>query len=397
MTEIRPLVWLLLGERLGDNAQIRTLGSMLGLASETKYLRYNGLYQVPNTLKGASLVSVQRETRHDLTPPWPDLVILCGRKSVATARWIKKQSKGRTKLIAIGRPRVGLDIFDLVVTTPQYRVPNEPNVVELLIPLSGVSEEDLRDARRLWKSSVADLPEPRIALLVGGDTTTGCLDEVAADRLGRLASRYAKSRGGSLMITTSPRTKFKAAEALINAITVPSKIHRWAPGLSTPNPYLGFIGMADEVIVTCDSASMIADAAVAKKPILLFDVPMQPRNLAIRIQHSLYLYVEDMLGCGAPLTLCARLLRYLAYTGYLTPPRNMARLYRNVVAAGHASWLVDACVDGNFVRPFRFEGMTRGVDEAVARIRDLVLPGGDAADAEDRLADRDHARGSGVA
>ena len=397
MTETRPLVWLLLGERLGDNAQIRKLGSILDLATETKYLRYNGLYQVPNTLKGASLLSVQRQSRRELTPPWPDLVILCGRKSVATARWIKKQSKGRTKLIAIGRPRVDLDIFDLVVTTPQYRVPKEPNVVELLIPLSGVSEEDLQDGRRLWKNSVAELPEPRIALLVGGDTTTGCLDEVAADRLGRLASRYAKSRGGSLMITTGPRTRFRAAEALINAITVPSRIHRWMPGRSTPNPYLGFIGMADEVIVTCDSASMIADAAVAKKPILLFDVPMQPQNMVIRIQHKLYLYVEDMIGRGAPLTPYARLLRYLAYTGYLTPPRNMARLYRNVVAAGHASWLVDACVDGNFVRPFRAEGMSRGVDEALARMRELVLPGGDAADADDRLADRDHARSSGVA
>jgi hypothetical protein len=93
----------------------------------------------------------------------------------------------------------------------------------------------------------------------------------------------------------------------------------------------------------------------------------------------------------------ARSLRYLAYNGFLTPPRNMARLYRNVVAAGHASWLVDACVDGTFVRPFRFEGMSRGVDEAVERIRALVLPGGLVADGDEDLANRDHARGGGIA
>src|SRR5690606_16404986 len=102
----RALVWLLLGDRLGDNAQLRKLGAMLALPTESKCLRYNRLYHLPNVVKGATLLSVRREARRALKPPWPDIVISCGRKSVAAARWIKKRSGGRTKLVAIGRPRM---------------------------------------------------------------------------------------------------------------------------------------------------------------------------------------------------------------------------------------------------------------------------------------------------
>lgn len=386
LSERGPLVWLLLGDRIGDNAQIRSLAGRLGYRTEEKYLRYSSLYQIPNILKGRTLLSVKRDARSYLVPPWPDLVILCGRKSVAAARWIRRKSGGKTKLVVIGRPRTALATFDLVLTTPQYRLPVEDNVVELAVPLSGAAPEDIEAARDMWAQAVADLPRPRIALLVGGDTTTCEFDGVAADRLGRVASSYAKSLGGSLLVTTSPRTSQKAADSLIRSVTAPAMIHRWAPGLSTPNPYLGFIGMADEVIVTCDSASMMADAVSAKKPVLLFDVPMKPRNIVIQLQHQLYQNLEERLSRGVPMTIAGRFLRRLANHGYLTPPRNMQRLYRNVIAAGHASWLVDACVDGNRVRPHQSISILSGVERAVERIREMMEPGSSGRD-DERLAD----------
>jgi hypothetical protein len=41
--------------------------------------------------------------------------------------------------------------------------------------------------------------------------------------------------------------------------------------------------------------------------------------------------------------------------------------------------------------------MSSGVDEAIARIRAMIAPGGEAAETVKRLADRDHTRGGGVA
>ena len=62
-------------------------------------------------------------SRRWLEPPWPDLVIGIGRRTVAVARWIRKQSGGRTQLVRLGHPRAPNRLFDLVITTRQYPVP----------------------------------------------------------------------------------------------------------------------------------------------------------------------------------------------------------------------------------------------------------------------------------
>ena len=365
-------LWLLLGERLGDNAQIRALAGHIGIPYEEKYLRFNWFYHVPNFIKGPSLLTLSREGSSPLSKPWPDVVIMCGRKSVPVALWIKKKSGGRTKIIALGRPRAPIALFDLVVTTPQYRLPRSENVIELLAPLSGIEKEDLSHGRRMMESELGDLPRPLIAVLAGGDTSTSQFDPVAADRLGRLASTYARSRGGSLLVSTSPRTNPRAASALIDAITVTSKIHRWTPDKAQPNPYIGFLALADEVIVTCDSASMMSDACTAQKPVLLFDVPMKARNAVIAIQHKLYRMIEDSEARGEEPSAVGRFFRRLAYYGILTPPRNMSRLYGQVVANNKAVWLVDACVNIDSYVPPDPTGMFDGVDNVVRKIKNIV-------------------------
>ena len=117
-----PLVWVLQGSRRGDNAQARELAARLPALTEAKHLKYNWLYGLPNFLLGAGLASVEQGAEC-LTPPWPDLVNAIGRRSVPVARWIKKKSGGCTRLVHMGRPRAPLDIFDLVITTPQYGLP----------------------------------------------------------------------------------------------------------------------------------------------------------------------------------------------------------------------------------------------------------------------------------
>ena len=58
-----------------------------------------------------------------LQPPWPDLVVGIGRRTVPVARWIQQRSGGRTDLVRLGHPRADNDLFDLVITTRQYPVP----------------------------------------------------------------------------------------------------------------------------------------------------------------------------------------------------------------------------------------------------------------------------------
>ena len=64
-----------------------------------------------------------------LTGPWPDLVLLAHQSNENVARWIRRQSGGRTRLVLLGRPWAPAEAFDLVVTTPQYDLPEAANVL----------------------------------------------------------------------------------------------------------------------------------------------------------------------------------------------------------------------------------------------------------------------------
>src|SRR5262245_310602 len=92
-------VWVLLGDGAGDNAQLLRLAEALGWPFEAKRIRYNRLNQCPNLLLGASKLTVDARRSDPLAPPWPDLVIGASRRAAPLARWIKKQSGERSRLV----------------------------------------------------------------------------------------------------------------------------------------------------------------------------------------------------------------------------------------------------------------------------------------------------------
>jgi hypothetical protein len=270
-----PRVWALLGEHEGDNAQVGALADALGWSTEIKRLRFTPRYRWWNLVLGASLLSLDRPRSSPLEPPWPDLVIASGRRSAPVARWIQRRSGRRTRLVHIGRPWAPLRWFDLVVTTPQYGLPQRPNVLHNTLPLTRADAARLAEARGRWAPRLATLTRPLVALLVGGDSPPYVLDPPTAARLGRHARECARALGGTLVVTCGPRTRRDAADALLAAVPDAGYLHRWQPG-DPENPYLAYLALADRFIVTGDSASMLAEACATGKPVSIFPLPEQP-------------------------------------------------------------------------------------------------------------------------
>jgi uncharacterized protein len=185
-------IWVLLGQRTGDNAQALAVGhavaEAVGGEVVAKPLAYNSHYRTPNLLLGATLRSLAPEARDRLRAPWPDLVVGVGRRSVPVARWIRAQSGGSAKLVQVGRPRAPLAWFDLVVTTPQYRLPEAANVLHLLLPPLPLPALDPGELAR-WRDAFAGLPRPWIGVLVGGARAPYRFDAEAARDLGRSGRR----------------------------------------------------------------------------------------------------------------------------------------------------------------------------------------------------------------
>ncbi len=273
-----PCIWILTSHHTGDNTQLRALAEALGLPVQVKEFVFRPLEWLPRILLGATLLGVDRAKSSSLGPPYPDLIIAAGRRSEAVAFWIRRHLNPALRLVYVGMPWARLDLFDLVITTPQYRLPVLPNVLHNALPLHDVRPDRLAAAASSWQPAFAGLPKPWVAVLVGGRSGPYVFGPDAARRLARMASARARKLGGSLLVTTSARTSPASVQALFAELDAPFHGHRWGAG-ETANPFHAYLALADEIIVTADSISMIAEACATGKPTYLFDIEEGPRAM----------------------------------------------------------------------------------------------------------------------
>lgn len=272
-----PLVWLLMGNRAGDNSQVLGLGEALGWPLEQRHFVHTSYEKAVNLPFGAHLLGIVQAESSRLEAPWPDLVLSAGRKNEPIARYIRKQAaKERgpgadpVRLVHIGRPWAKPSTWDLVITTPQYRLPQDPNILHNDTPLHRVNRARLDEAAETWRERVAHLPKPLIAVLAGGNSGPYPFDRASGERLAEQADALAKELGGSMLVTTSARTLDETTEALFSGITAPSILYKWKKD-DPDNPFFAFLGLADHTIVTADSVSMMTEACATGRPVYLYD------------------------------------------------------------------------------------------------------------------------------
>ena len=266
MTGQSPRIWVLLGERRGDNNQLLGLAEALGVPFETRTITYGWWWWVMLNLFPRQPFLLTGKARRALNPPWPDLVIGIGRRSVAVSRWIKQQSGGRTKIVRLGNPRVDSGLFDLVITTPQYPVPRKGNVLALPFAISRNSNPPKPTADEAhW---LASLPRPHLLVCLGGPTRYWKLVEADVARASQAISRKAREAGGSVIIATSQRTP----ASTVNVIERSSAGRAIVADGRVRFPVL--LADADEYYVTADSVSMISETLLTGRPVGLILVEL---------------------------------------------------------------------------------------------------------------------------
>jgi len=236
--------------------------------------------------------------------PPPRLVVSCGRRAGAAARWIAgalhARDGMRPRLLHIQDPRVGHAAFDLIAI-PSHdravaRLRRRSNVLVTVGAPHGLTRDRLTAEAAGWWDRVVPLPRPWITVLVGGDSGRRRLDGAVAATLARQASALAARAGGSLLVTTSRRTRPDALAALRTGLRdSPHILHAWTPE-GAGNPYLGFLGLADAVVVTGDSMSMLSEATTSGGPVYVFSPPGWARTPHARFHAAL-----ETAGAARPL------------------------------------------------------------------------------------------------
>ena len=263
-----PRIWVLLGSRRGDNNQLLALAEALGLPFETRTLDYRWSSRLLMRLFPRSTLHLTAASRSWLTPPWPDLVIGIGRRSVSVAHWIRAQSGGKARIVRLGHPRSPNSDFDLVITTPQYPVPDGDNVVWLPLAMNRFAVPPSPSAAE--QSLLDSLPRPHLLLSLGGRAPMWRLDVPGLKAAVEILLARARREKGTLITVPSPRTP-KSAVALVGELIAGS------PNAILAGPELRYaiaLADADMHFVTADSVSMISEAIATGRPVGL--VPVSP-------------------------------------------------------------------------------------------------------------------------
>ena len=254
------LIWILAGNRRGDNNQMLALAEALGLPFEIKILAYNPLHHLPPLRRG--LLHVERRARASIKPPWPDLVIAIGANSPPVARYIRRRSGGRTRLVQIGDPRSAIHDLDLLITTPQFIRPVAANILALPFPIGDPARSVTvsRDEEQ-W---IRSYPTPRRLIAVGGSTRKWKLDDKALGQAISLLQARSSADGGSVIAVTSPRTS-RGTRRLLD--------DRLGEAVVGDFPRFGaLLARSDEIYVTADSVSMLSEAILTGKPVGMIEI-----------------------------------------------------------------------------------------------------------------------------
>ena len=262
-----PVVWVLHDGKPGMASQALGLAEATGFPFIERRLKVSFPWAwLPPQLWMAPLRAA-RVNGLQFAPPWPDLVIGCGRLSAMPALAIRRASGGRAFAAQVQDPRVGRDEFDLLLVPEHDRLRGR-NVTVTQGAVHRVTPARLLEARRRFPG-LAELPRPILGLFIGGANRSY---RFGLDRVADIADAIAgmlRSNGGSALVTPSRRTG-AAGIALLRQRLAGLSAEIWDG--SGDNPYYAYLAYADSLLVTADSVSMVSEAAATGKPVHVIEL-----------------------------------------------------------------------------------------------------------------------------
>ncbi|MGH6871572.1 MAG: mitochondrial fission ELM1 family protein [Rhizomicrobium sp.] len=202
-----------------------------------------------------------------LAPPWPGIVIGCGRQSIPIVRAIKEASGGRTLLVQTQNPRIAASHFDLVIP-PEHDGLTGANVFPIVGSPNRITPAKLSGARAAFANLLMPVKAPRLTVLIGGPNKAYQFGEGEAAAIGE--ALRALSRDFGLIVLPSRRTGTENVARLVSALENTGAFLWNGDG---ENPYLGALGWSDAFLVTADSVNMACEAAATGKPVHIYQLP----------------------------------------------------------------------------------------------------------------------------
>ena len=211
-----------------------------------------------------------------------DLVISCGRKSVIPSAIIKKKNTN-IFTIHIQDPKVNYKNFDVIIA-PEHDELKGENVISSKGSIHYITQSEIEKAKNYLVNKFHN--ENVVSLILGGPSKYYSFSNEDLTQVFRKIKSNFISQGYKALVIPSMRTPKRiidlAMKEFVKVGFVVNTVDKQA--------YLSALALATNIVVTCDSTSMISEAAASGKPI--FVAHMKPKKNNYRFKKFFQLFKE---------------------------------------------------------------------------------------------------------
>ena len=279
---LKPKTLLLTEGYHGMISQVEGLAKALNADFQHRIVKLKWLWNyIPPKLSPVSRLILKNEQYITENEKF-DLVISCGRKSVIPSIFIKKKNK-KIFTIHIQDPKVRFNNFDLIVA-PEHDELKGENVITSKGAIHYITRLEIEKARSYLLDKVKN--EKIVSLILGGPNKYYNFSNEELTNIFREIKSSFISQGYKAIIIPSMRTPKRIIDLAINEFLTDG----FVVNSVDKQAYLSSLAIANSIVVTCDSTSMISEAATSGKPI--FVAHMQPKRNNYRFKRFYKLFGE---------------------------------------------------------------------------------------------------------
>ena len=214
-----------------------------------------------------------------------DVIISCGRKSVIPSIHLKKNSNRKVINIHIQNPKVNFKNFDFIVA-PEHDGLIGENVINTKGAIHYLTKSEINENKDYLNSFIKKDERKIWALIMGGPTKYYEYSRENIKAIFENLNNLNKQKNFQLVMIPSMRTPKNiiqyAKDYFVENHTVIETIDKKA--------YLSALAISEKIVVTCDSSSMISEAALTGKPIYVANI--SPKKNDKRFQRFRNLFRE---------------------------------------------------------------------------------------------------------
>ena len=196
-----------------------------------------------------------------------DIIISCGRKSVIPSIHLKKISNKKIFNIHVQDPKVDYKHFDFIVAPDHDAIEGE-NVISTKGAIHYLTEQEILENKEYLNSFIKKDDRKIWALIMGGPTKYYDYSTKNIKNIFSMIYKLMKKHDFQLVVIPSMRTPVStinyAKEFFGNNHTIIMNVDKKA--------YLSALAISENIVVTCDSSSMISEAALTGKPIYVANI-----------------------------------------------------------------------------------------------------------------------------